>query len=407
LASEQSAGRIPIESAVAHIDTSRVVARLGALQAITDPSLSQLGIATLTREMLKRVCDALSVEGASLHLLPEGEDELLLAATEGPRRADRPSERVALRTGIVGRVAATGRPIVVEDQVADPSLPLAASQELGSVASVPLRLQGRVTGVLSVATAISRAFDESEVALLSIAADRLASAIDRVRLAEAECRARAIAADALRVRDDFLSMLSHELKTPMTSLVLLVQLLLRSSVNESTEPDVDRSLRSIERQVLRLADLTETLLDVARMNASGAGLTLDSIDLGAVARIAVARAAEASSQSGASVSIRADAPIVGLWDGKRCEQMLMHLLANASGYTREGPIEIDLMADSENARIIFRDGAAWYGHGPGVSLWVVQRIAEALGGRMSVADAPGRGSPVVIELPLRGPPEKV
>jgi signal transduction histidine kinase len=118
-------------------------------------------------------------------------------------------------------------------------------------------------GVLHASTEKPHRFDLADVTLMATAADRLACAVDRTRLYDAEQRARAVAADALKARDDFLAMASHELKTPMTSLVLLVECLARSALKTSNG-DLLPKLESIEHQVLRLAELTESLLDASR-----------------------------------------------------------------------------------------------------------------------------------------------
>jgi signal transduction histidine kinase len=154
---------------------------------------------------------------------------------------------------------------------------------------------------------------------------------------------------------------------------------------------------------MRLAELTETMLDVARMNALGSGLSLAYVDLDVVARAAVARATASSSHIG-PVSLHVASPVVGFWDSHRCDQLFTHLLASVSS-AREGPIEIDVKADSENARISVRDTKGRTGDilGPGITLWIVRRIAEALGGHVSFANAPGRATSLSVELPLRGP----
>jgi signal transduction histidine kinase len=407
----------------AAIDTA---ARLRALQAVTDPALSQLGVATLAHEVALRVGEALSADAMALHLLDAEGEHLTMKLLHGTKRGPHARREVAVGEGLIGGVASNGRPAVVECLAPVESISFLASPGIRSIVAVPLRALGRVMGVLSAGTTERRSFDEADVTLLSTAADRLAGTIERTRLHEAEERARASADQALRARDDFLSMASHELKTPMTSLVLLVQCLLKGQAKPAAGTEVAKRLESIERQVMRLADLTENLLDVARIQASGIGLELGAVDLGAVARAVVARASNELETSKSPVSLQVTTPVIGRWDQKRCEQMVTHLLTNAVNFGEHRPIEIEVTADAGLARLTVRDRGLGIAHhqqrrifdrfarapeakntaGLGIGLWLVRRIASALGGRVFVESAPGKGSAFTIELPLTGPTEQ-
>jgi signal transduction histidine kinase len=402
---------------------TNVAVRLRALQAVTDPALSQLGIATLLDEISSRLSDALSADAIALHLVDDDAERLSLKLLHGTKRGPHACRSITLGDGLVGGVAATGKPVVVESLLHEDGVAPIGNAGLRSIVAVPLRCLRRVTGVLSVGTTSRRSFDEHDLVLVSTAADRIACAIDRTRLHDAEERARASAEAALRARDEFLSMASHELKTPMTSLVLLVQCLMKAAPRAPTLSEIQRRLESIERQVMRLAELTENLLDMCRIHASGIGLELGAVDLGDVARTAIVHAAERLDNSRSPVSLHVASPAVGRWDRKRCEQMVMHLLSNAATYGEHRPIDVDVTADSKTARITVRDhglGIALqqqdrifdrYARAPeaknvaglGLGLWVVSRIAEALGGSVSVESAPGEGSAFTVELPLSGP----
>jgi signal transduction histidine kinase len=403
-----------------------ITARLRALQAIADPALSQLGIASMAHEISSRLSEVLPAEATALHLRDETGDQLTLGLLHGTKRGPHARREIALGEGVLGKVAATGRFSVVENLPHEESGGPPAAQGLCSIIAVPLRCLDRVTGVLSAGTTTRRRFDETDVALVSIAADRLAWAIERTRLGDSERRARSCADNALKARDEFLSMASHELKTPMTSLVLLVQCLLKAESRGIENTDFGSKLESIERQVMRLAQVTERLLDLARIHKSGLGLELGAVDLADVARAAIAQATEELALSNSPVSLHVQKSVVGRWDQKRCEQMLTHLISNAANYGEHRPIEIDVSADSKTARITVRDqgvgiplqdqqrifdryarvSESKYVAGLGMGLWVVRRIAGALGGNVSVQSAPGEGSAFTVELPLAGPAER-
>jgi signal transduction histidine kinase len=418
---EQRTDSFLLHTRLAEADGGAAVSRLRALRAVTDPALSYLGVATVTHEVSSRLSDALSADAVALHLLDDDAMRLSLRLIRGTKRGPHARSAIDIGEGLVGGVVATGKVVVVESLLYEEGVEPIASASLRSMVAAPLRCDGRVTGVLSLGTTTKRSFDEHDVALVSTAADRIACAIELTRLKDAEERARASAEAALRARDEFLSMASHELKTPMTSLVLLAQCLLRA---RPKAPELlRRKLESLERQVIRLAELTENLLDVCRIHASGVELELGAVDLAEVARAAVAHAAERLVLARSPVSLHVATSAVGRWDQKRCEQMVVHLISNAVNYGENGPIEIDVNADSKTARITVRD----QGHGIarahqeriferfarapeaknvaglGLGLWVVKRIAGALGGSVSVESELGAGSAFTVELPLSGP----
>jgi signal transduction histidine kinase len=402
-------------------DADAAATRLRALQAVTDPDLSHLGVATATHEISSRLSDALSADAVALHLLHDDSTQLSLKLIRGTRRGPHARRAIDVGEGLVGGVAATGKLVVVESLLYEEDVEPPANASLRSIVAAPLRCGGRVTGVLSLGTTSNRSFDEHDIALVSTAADRIACAIEWTRLKDAEERARASAEAALKARDEFLSMASHELKTPMTSLVLIVQCLLRARPKAPTF--LRSKLESVERQVIRLAEVTENLIDVCRIHASGVGLDLDAVDLAEVARAAVAHAAERLPLARSPVSLHVATSAVGRWDQKRCEQMVGHLISNAVNYGENRPIEIAVNADAKTARITVRDQGQGISRkeqerifdrfarapevknvaGLGLGLWVVNRIAGALGGSVFVESEPGAGSAFTIELPLSGP----
>jgi signal transduction histidine kinase len=423
---EQSTDRFPSNPTNVRADADDMTARIRVLRAVADPSLSQLGVATLIHEVALRLSDGLSADAVALHLLDGDADQLSLRLLHGSKHGPHGRREISLGEGVIGNVAATGRPAVVDASSLDGASHFSGAAGLRAIVAVPIRCLGRVAGVLSVGRTGSVPFDDGDLSLVSIAADRIACAIERTRLVDAEQRARAHAESALRARDDFLSMASHELKTPMTSLVLLVQCLLKAEPKPGAGTELGRRLEAIERQVMRLAHLTEHLLDVSRINTSGVGLELGAVDLADVVRAAIARATDELAHSKSHVSLHVTTPVVGRWDQKRCEQMVTHLLSNAANYGEHRPIDVDVTSDAKTARITVRDQGVGiplqyqrgifdrYARAPdaknvaglGMGLWVVRRIAGALGGSVFVESAPGEGAAFTVELPLAGPSER-
>ncbi|XXX82643.1 ATP-binding sensor histidine kinase [Sorangium sp. So ce134] len=295
-------------------------------------------------------------------------------------------------------------------------------RELGtySLITVPLVARGQPIGALSVVSSVpERRYGDADLELVQEVARRAAIAIDNAWLYRA-------AQEAIRVRDEFLTVATHELNTPMTSLTLSLEGLHRSvQSGRAWDPQamgrqVDRALR----QAARLCRLNNELLDVSRLHADRLPLEVAEVDLGAVVRDVIARFKLDLERAGCSVSLGDSGRIVGLWDRARIDQIVTNLLANAMKFGAGKPVEIAVSEEAGTARLSVRDqgigidparqeqiferfGRAvsdrHYG-GLGLGLYIGRRIAEAHGGSIRVQSAPGAGATFLVELPCAGPP---
>lgn len=236
------------------------------------------------------------------------------------------------------------------------------------------------------------------------------------------------AQEAVRARDEFLSMASHELKTPLTALQLQVQSLLRTCSGEASRtltPEVlQRKLAVVQKQVERLVKLIGDLLDITRINAGRISLTLERLDLREVVQDVADRARESLGRSRCTLSLRLpERPVMGCWDRLRLDQIVTNLLSNAVKYGPGRPVEVAVEPRDGQARLTVRDhgiGIAsedqarifdrferavsdrHYG-GLGLGLWIVQRMTRVLGGTVEVASHVGEGSTFTVLLPAERP----
>ena len=235
------------------------------------------------------------------------------------------------------------------------------------------------------------------------------------------------ARQAVRVRDEFLSVASHELKTPLTSLKLQVQSLIEMPPTIADRLEAKRVASSFaltERQVRRLERLINNLLDVSRIAVGRFGLQLEDADLSASIRDVAAQLSAELARSGSTLSLHLPDTALGRWDPLRLEQVVVNLMTNAVKYGEGKPIDVTLELDDRKARLRVRDhgiGVAEADHerifgrferavslnygGLGLGLYITRQIVLAHGGTIQVASKLGEGSTFTVEIDRAGPPE--
>ncbi len=281
-----------------------------------------------------------------------------------------------------------------------------------SLLTVPLRARGQSLGAVAfVSCAEARRFDAGDVAMAQDLGRLTVSAIDTARLYRR-------AQEAVRQRDEFLSVASHELKTPLTSLVLQTHSLISGASRGNVPAEVGRKAEVIRRNVDRLTRLIGSLLDISRIGAGRLELELEDVDLAELVREVAARFEEEAAKAGCELRLDVGAAARGRWDRLRLDQVVTNLVSNAVKYGQGQPITIALRTAEDRVVLTVRDegiGIApdaqqriferferavserHYG-GFGLGLWIVRRIVEALGGEVHVESDPGHGSTFVVQL---------
>jgi signal transduction histidine kinase len=173
------------------VGTERDAERLRRLQLVTEAALSHLDLNEVLTQLLARVRDVLDADTAAVLLRDEFRNELVARAAVGLEEEVEAGVRIPIGGGFAGRIAATRRPIVLDDvDHADVLNPILREKGIKSMAGVPLVFANEVLGVLHVGTLTPREFTKDDVDLLEVVADRVALAIEHARLFEAERRGR-------------------------------------------------------------------------------------------------------------------------------------------------------------------------------------------------------------------------
>ena len=242
----------------------------------------------------------------------------------------------------IARVLRTGVPELIRD-VVDSRLPgitrdaqhQAVVQSLGvvSLIRVPLVARGRTLGVITLAsTDPGRRYGAPDLALAEELGRRCAVAVDNARLY-------ADSQQAIRARDEFLSIASHELRTPLTGIKGYAQILLRAQARGQLDDDrLHRSLATIDDAADRLAALVDDLLDVSRIRTGHLPLRLATVDLVATLRDVTERYRDHLDHEHPLAMELPDRPVYVDVDVDRLEQVVTNLLSNAVKYSPTGGV---------------------------------------------------------------------
>ncbi|MFL5357655.1 MEDS domain-containing protein [Archangium sp.] len=235
-------------------------------------------------------------------------------------------------------------------------------------------------------------------------------------------RAEQEALAAVRARDEFLSMASHEFRTPLTSLKLqlgLVKTALPQTRDEALNQRLMPKLQTMERQLQRLNALTGSLLDVTSMDNGRLHLDFQWVDLEALLSDAVERLGPDLLRSGSEVRVTVEGETRGWWDALRVDQIVVNLLSNAIKFGQGKPLELRLQRSGDEVLLSVKDQGIGitpeararlfrkyeravptqhYG-GLGLGLYISRTLAEAMGGTIEVDSQPGLGSTFTVSLP--------
>ena len=402
-------------------EAERNLKHVRTIQSVTDIALAHLVLDDLLRATLERLVELMAVDTATVLLLSDDQTSLVATAAKGLEEEVERGIRIPVGQGFAGGIALERHPIILNDVERSNVLnPILREKGLRSLLGVPLEAHGKLLGVLHVGALSRGRFKPADVEVLEVVADRIAIAIENAQLFEAARAARHDAAEAetaVRIRDEFLSVAAHELKTPLTAAKAASQLLTRTFRNTTLSPTQARALETVDKQIGRLARLSSQLLDTVRLESGKLSLEVDAADLTDIIRSAVEQAEAGTDKHRFNVDAPEHFPIRA--DALRLEQVFTNLLDNAVKFSPAGgAIDVAVETTISTVTISVRDHGIgvprehraklfdqfYQAHpnrsGLGLGLYITRHIVERHGGTVYAEQPPGQGTRIVVSLPL-------
>ena len=348
-------------------------------------------------------------------------DMFLVVANRGYPDTD---ESWPVSSGIVGRVMRTGKLQVVDDVSTDPDY-VAVIPETRSQLSVPISRGDEVIGVVSLESPEVAGFREDDVQLATRLADRAVVPIQNAQLYEQIKKAN-------EAKSQFVSMVAHELKTPMTSIKGYASLLDRfagASLDETSRGFIGKVSSNVEHMIKMVSDL----LDISRIETGRLRLEMEDVSIPILIDETLDSLRGPIEEKGLELTLDVPADLPAVWgDHTRLAQVLINLVSNATRYTLQGSVHIQAevvelplpdndhvgnfvrcsvrdtgigIAEQDQARMfksqfVRFDNALEVADGHGLGLWLVNRLMALQGGEITFESELGQGSTFAFSVPV-------
>jgi len=409
--------------------------RLGEITSLFDMSTSvnmQLTVDSILDIITRRVLTCLEADQSSILMLDPETQTLYCRAVHGVDADFVRDARIKLGEGVAGFVAQNGEPMVLnpDDMARRFSAHRKAGRNITSALCIPLMVKGRAIGVLNINRIDrDRPFTPADARVLAVFGEHAAVAIQKVEDYKALDSRAALLEDANRrlsevnrMKEVFLTTVSHELKTPLTCIIAYAEFL-RQDEN-AIEPEQRRTFsRILHDQASRLLDLVNDIMDLSRLEGGAIRLNLATMSVNEIIESCVQAIDTLAVRKGIRLApkLATDLPDIAV-DASKLRQVVINLLNNAVKFTESGGT-IEITTRELDGHVVVEVADSGIGipardlnrifdlftrsdlavsrqyEGLGLGLHLVKRLVELHGGRIWVESTPGKGSRFFFSLP--------
>jgi signal transduction histidine kinase len=326
-----------------------------------------------------------------------------------------------------GRAALEGIIVHIPDVLADPEYTLTEGQRIAgyrALLAVPLMREGAAIGVLVMARIAQRPFTPKQMELASTFADQAVIAIENVRLFEEIQDKNRQLELASQHKSQFVANMSHELRTPLNAIIGLTEMMVTNAARFGTEK-AQEPLQRVNRAGTHLLGLINQILDLSKIEAGKLELTSQTVQLAPLIDEVIETARQLAEQNKNSLAVEAQENLGTITlDPMRLRQILLNLLSNACKFTEQGEVKLRArrvrngrdwiemavadtgigMTADQQAKLFeeFSQAEATTAQrfgGTGLGLAIARKLARMMGGDVTVASEPGKGSVFTVRLP--------
>jgi two-component system, OmpR family, sensor histidine kinase KdpD len=413
--------RALIEERVLSAALSNRLHELSAFSRAGRAAAAVLPLDDVLNAIVQSVQELLGATEVSIMLFDPESKELRLPASVGlDEEATKGSP--GLGEGVAGWVLEHREPVVIRGPVTDSRFRdfVPKAREVRSAMSAPLVAAGEPVGVLNVSVSDGRRlYSPHDLRALTVCAEHAAIAISNARLYELEKDSAASLAELDLKRRDFLAMMTHDMKTPLTSILGYVKLL-RGAHSLSPE-EVKKFTDVVDRQGHRLQAMIEQILVAARLEEAAPTLARQALDLRHIVEEEVAAFRGVLGGRNIRVQMPDEVPTT-YGDPSAVEHIVANLLDNAVKYSPDGAgIQVAVEPALGEVRVSVTDSGPGIreedltrvferyhraaegdaGGSVGLGLFIVRNLTQAHGGRVWAENAPTGGARITFTLPLR------
>jgi signal transduction histidine kinase len=330
------------------------------------------------------------------------------------------------RGSATGRALLEARVVHIPDIKDDPDYTY-VDERLGgfrTIVAVPMLREGTPIGVLALTRVTMRPFTEKQIELASTFADQAAIAIENVRLFDEIQDKNQQLQMASENKSQFVSSMSHELRTPLNAIIGLTEMMVTNAARFGTEKAME-PLQRVNRAGTHLLGLINQVLDLSKIEAGKLELNLQTVQLAPLIEEVIGTARQLAEQNKNRLILDAQGHLGALSvDPMRLRQILFNLLSNACKFTKEGEVKLRAsrvrngpdwievsvsdtgigMTAEQQAKLFEefsqadKTTAQRFG-GTGLGLAITRKLARMMGGDVTVASEPGKGSVFTVRLP--------